>query len=145
MTIILNCWWQILVAAAAYFALGAFWFNQRVFGTIWMTAHGLSKSDDRVKSANMGLIFTLSYVFSAVVTAVICWICVVSCGGEVCGPETMWACVRTGIIIGVVMSCAIAITYLFLMKPINAYLTDCGYHLSGCLLSALMMHLLGCC
>ncbi|MFA6260819.1 MAG: DUF1761 domain-containing protein [Bacteroidia bacterium] len=145
MTIIMHCWWQILVAAAAYFALGAIWFNPRVFGTVWMKGHGIVMDPEKRKEANMGMIFGSSYVLTVLVCSAICWTCVVSGCGMECGPETLWNCIRTGIMIGGVMACSIAITYLYLQKPLSAFVTDGGYHIVGSILASLVMHWLGCC
>jgi hypothetical protein len=34
-------WLAVLVAALAYFAVGALWYAPKVFGTVWATAGGI--------------------------------------------------------------------------------------------------------
>lgn len=52
----------ILVAALVPMILGFIWYNPRVFGNAWKNAAGVT--DEKMKGANMGLIFGLSFVLS---------------------------------------------------------------------------------
>jgi hypothetical protein len=54
----------LVVALAALIPLimGFIWYNPKVFGTAWMNLAGLT--EEKMKGANMPLIFFLSYVFA---------------------------------------------------------------------------------
>lgn len=52
----------ILVAAIIPMALGMIWYNPKVLGTAWMNASGMT--EEKAKTANMGLVFGLSFFFS---------------------------------------------------------------------------------
>lgn len=52
----------VLVAALIPMVMGFVWYNPKVFGGVWQRECGLS--DEKMKSANMALIFGLSLVFS---------------------------------------------------------------------------------
>lgn len=52
----------ILVAALVPMILGFVWYNPKVFGTVWMNAAGIT--EDKMKGANMALIFGLSFFLS---------------------------------------------------------------------------------
>lgn len=52
----------ILVAAVIPMALGMIWYNPKVLGTAWMNASGMT--EEKAKTANMGLVFGLSFFFS---------------------------------------------------------------------------------
>lgn len=52
----------ILAAALIPMILGFIWYNPKVFGTIWMNAAGIK--EDKMKGANMALIFGLSFFLS---------------------------------------------------------------------------------
>ena len=65
MTTILHCWWQIIVAAFVYFALGAAWFNPKTFGNAWMKSHGIVRDEEKMKDTNMGMMFGLYLEFSS--------------------------------------------------------------------------------
>ncbi len=53
-----------IVAAAALIPLlmGFIWYHPKVFGTAWMNLAGLT--EEKMKGANMALVFILSYVFA---------------------------------------------------------------------------------
>lgn len=52
----------ILVATIIPMALGMIWYNPKVLGTAWMKESGMT--EEKAKSANMALIFGLSFFFS---------------------------------------------------------------------------------
>lgn len=52
----------ILVAALVPMVLGFIWYNPKVLGTVWMHAAGIT--EDKMKGANMALIFGLSFFLS---------------------------------------------------------------------------------
>lgn len=52
----------ILVAALIPMVLGFLWYNPKVFGGVWMKAAEITQ--DKMKGANMALIFGLSFFFS---------------------------------------------------------------------------------
>jgi len=144
MTTILHCWWQIIVAAIVYFALGAAWFNPKTFGNIWMKSHGIVMDEEKRKNTNMGLMMGLSFVCALIFSAAICWIGCAACGGN-CQSTGLMDCWKIGLLIGIVAATSISMAYLYQMKPINAFLTDGLYHVVGSLLAATTLHLLGCC
>ena len=52
----------VLVAALVPMAMGFIWYNPKVLGNAWMKAAGLD--EEKLKGANMAVIFGLSFVFS---------------------------------------------------------------------------------
>jgi hypothetical protein len=57
------------VAALIPLATGFIWYHPKVFGNAWMKSAGLS--EERVKGANMALIFGLTYIFSLLIAFVL--------------------------------------------------------------------------
>ncbi|MDX1278700.1 DUF1761 domain-containing protein [Oceanihabitans sediminis] len=55
--------WAIPIAAVSALLIGAFWYNPKVFGTVWMRESGMT--EEKIKGGNMAIIFGLSLVFSA--------------------------------------------------------------------------------
>ena len=51
--------WAVLVSAVAFWALGALWYSPLLFSKRWQKEVGLS--DEKLKSANMALIFGTSF------------------------------------------------------------------------------------
>jgi len=54
--------WIVPVAAIIPLIIGFIWYHPKVFGTAWMNAAGLS--EEKLKGANMALIFSLTYLLS---------------------------------------------------------------------------------
>jgi hypothetical protein len=54
--------WIVPIAAIIPLIVGFIWYNPKVFGAAWMKAAGVS--EEKMKGANMGLTFFLSYLFS---------------------------------------------------------------------------------
>lgn len=52
----------VLVAALVPMIMGFIWYNPKVMGAAWMRETGLT--EEKMKSANMAVIFSLSFVFS---------------------------------------------------------------------------------
>ena len=59
----------LLAAAASTLVVGFIWYNPKVFGTIWMQESGMTQ--DKMKGANMALIFGLSVVYAFLIAMVI--------------------------------------------------------------------------
>lgn len=57
-------WLAIIVSALTFFGLGAIWYNQKVFGTLWMKETGIT--EEKAKTASMGKIMGLTLLFSFV-------------------------------------------------------------------------------
>ncbi len=55
----------VLVAALIPMVIGFIWYNPKVFGTAWMKAADMSM--EKMKGANMALVFGLTFVFSFLV------------------------------------------------------------------------------
>jgi hypothetical protein len=52
----------LLLAALVPMVMGFIWYNPKVFGTAWMQASGIT--EDKMKGANMGVVFGVSFVLS---------------------------------------------------------------------------------
>ncbi|HWY37497.1 MAG TPA: DUF1761 domain-containing protein [Bacteroidia bacterium] len=55
-------WYVPFIAALIPMIMGFIWYNPKTFGKAWMKAADIS--EDKMKGANMGLIFGLAYFFS---------------------------------------------------------------------------------
>lgn len=53
---------MIALAALIPLLVGFIWYHPKIFGTAWMNVAGLT--EEKMKGANMALIFILSYVFA---------------------------------------------------------------------------------
>ena len=55
-------WLAMIGAALVPLIIGAIWYNPKVLGTAWMNASGVT--EEKMKGANMGVIFGLTLLFS---------------------------------------------------------------------------------
>ncbi len=60
----------IALAALVPLAIGFFWYGKMGFGNAWMKATGLN--EEKLKGANMPLMFGLTYLFSFFMALVLC-------------------------------------------------------------------------
>ena len=56
----------VVVAALIPTIMGFIWYHEKVFGTAWATAAGMT--EEKMKSGNMGLIFGLAIFFSLILS-----------------------------------------------------------------------------
>ena len=61
--------WAIPVAAVAALAIGAVWYNSKVFGNVWMRESGMT--EEKMNGTNMFKIFGLSLVFAAMLAGLL--------------------------------------------------------------------------
>jgi hypothetical protein len=59
-------WLSILVAAIIPMVVGFLWYHPKTFGNAWMK--GIGMTEEKMKSANMGLTYGLALVLSAVLS-----------------------------------------------------------------------------
>lgn len=111
-------WLSVIVATVAAFIIGALWYSSVLFGKVWQKELGLS--DEKIKNANMSVIFGTSFVLEFIAAFVL---------EMFIGSE---ANVTTGIIAGALVgiawvATAIGTNYLFARKSFRLFLIDSGY------------------
>jgi hypothetical protein len=125
-------WLHVLVAAIAYFGLGAIWYSF-MFKDQWIKLSGVKMDDPNAKKGVAGVMLT-SLVLMLIQTI----------GIAVLEHQFMttglMSGLKMGIFVGVVFtSTAIAINYLYNMKPTMLYVIDCGYQILGCAIAGAIM------
>ena len=113
-------YWAILVAALSSFAVGALWYAPFLTGKAWQKETGLS--DEKLKNANMGKTFGLSFVLSVIISFGMAMFF----GGEA-DLETgaMWGAMSA--LFFVIPS--LGINDLFEHRPLKLFLINAGYNL----------------
>jgi hypothetical protein len=123
-------YWAVLVAALAYWFLGALWYSV-LFGKAWMAASGTT--DEDVKKG-AGLAYIGSFIMMAVLTLVMsCWVDYYGANDWQAGAKAgFWAwlgfVVTTGVING-----------LFERTKPMLYVINYGYHLVGCIIAGIIL------
>jgi fatty acid desaturase len=115
-------WLSVLVAAIAYFALGALWYSL-LFSKKWVAYQNIDRDDPRFKTgvaATMISSFVLMFIATAGLAILI----------ELMGMMNVSAGFKLGLLTGICFSAtAISITYLYTKKPFGLHLIDNSYHI----------------
>ena len=111
-------WLSVIVASLAAFAIGALWYSPALLGKAWQKE--LKLSDEDIKSANMPVIFGVSFVFMFIAAFVM---------DMFIGKDaTLASGIAAGALVGIAwIATSIGITYLFARKSFRLILIDSGY------------------
>jgi hypothetical protein len=130
-------WLAVLVAALAYFLLGAAWYAPPVFGRVWSDAGGfaLPESGER-PSAAIYVTPLIGSILSAIALAMIAELTATDTFGE-------------GVVLGLVVAIGFAISIAFVTaqfesqkpKPMVWGAVNAGYHAVGNIVAAVILAL----
>ena len=126
-------WLAVLVAAVAYFMLGAIWYSF-LFQKKWIEYQNIDMNNPDAKKG-AGALMALSFVgFFVVCTGLAILDLKMNLGyGAVSG-------IKLGLTTGVCFSAAaLSITYLYVKKPIGLHLIDGLYHVVGQIIAAVII------
>lgn len=133
-TIFLNInWLAVLVAAIAYFALGALWYSP-LFGKKWIQYQNIDMNDPDIKKGAGGIMFG-SFILMLIATIGLAILVerIQLNGGVLSG-------LKLGLVTGLLFSAtAISITYLYIRKPAGLYFIDGLYHVVGQIIAAIIL------
>ncbi len=125
-------WLAVIVAAIAYFAIGALWYAPPVFGRIWMTAGGMAVPEPGTRPSPAIYLTPLAgSVLSAIALGML---------AKATGTDTL----EEGIALGLVVAIGFAISLAFVTaqfesekpKPMVWGAVNAGYHAVGNLVAA---------
>jgi Protein of unknown function (DUF1761) len=120
-------WPAILVAAVAYFALGALWYSPVLFSKKWIAYLKLDINDPNAKKG-MGLMFGGSFVLmlvQSIAIAILAERLAIHGNGWMSG-------LKLGLLTGCCFGAAtIGINYLYEKKPLGLFLINGGYAILG--------------
>jgi uncharacterized membrane protein len=128
-------WLAVLVAAIAYFAIGAVWYAPPVFGRVWMAAGGMSMPEAGTRpSAAIYVTPLVGSVLSAIALGML---------AEASATDTL----GEGIVLGLVVAIGFAVSIAFVTaqfesqkpKPMVWGAVNAGYHVVGNLLAAVII------
>ncbi|MBI4929180.1 MAG: DUF1761 domain-containing protein [Bacteroidetes bacterium] len=130
-------WLAVAVSAIAYFALGAIWFNPKVFGTIWMKGHGITAPTEEDKKRMPMMMAT---------TLVLCFIGVIAMAYFVhvfSFYQVNWrwySGAKVGLVAGIGFTgVGIAMNYMYTKKSLTLIIIDSAYHLIGMVGAGIIM------
>ena len=128
-------WLAVLVAALAYFAIGALWYAPPLFGKAWMAAGGMATSEAGSRPSPAIYLTPLAgSVLSSVALAML---------AAATGTDTL----QRGIVLGLVVAIGFAVSITFVTaqfesekpKPMVWGAITAGYHAVGILVAAIIV------
>jgi hypothetical protein len=125
-------WLHVLVAAIAYFAVGALWYSV-LFGKRWVAYQKIDMNDPRSKEGTAPIMIG-SFVWMFITSAALAML--------VHRLELSMALsgVKLGLFTGVCFSAAaISISYLYVKKAVGLHAIDCLYHIVGQIVAAVIL------
>ncbi|MBC7949830.1 MAG: DUF1761 domain-containing protein [Chitinophagaceae bacterium] len=126
-------WLAVLVAAIAYFALGAIWYSKLLFAPKWASLVGLNMNSTD-KSKGFAGMMVASFVL-ILITCIALAILVVRMDLFILGSA-----LRLGALTGICFATtAVAISFIYESRPLALYFIDCGYHVAGHLVAAIIL------
>lgn len=126
-------WLHLLVAAIAYFALGAAWYSPVLFSKAWAKAIQLNMDDPNAKKG-MGALMVGSFLMMCVTVIALGII------QQKIPAVGISGAMKVGLFFGLCFSSmGIGISYIYQRKPLVLYLIDCGYHIVGCCIASMII------
>jgi hypothetical protein len=126
-------WLAVLVAAVAYFMLGAIWYSKALFAPRWAKLVGLDMNSDSNKKG-LGAMMMGSFML-IIITCVALALLVVRLDLFV-----FTSALKLGLITGLCFATtAVSISFIYEKRPMALYFIDCGYHLVGHIVAAIIL------
>lgn len=120
-----------LVAAVAYFALGALWYSPVLFSRAWIEASGVNPQEDRRSPAPL---FALSLVANLVAAVALAFLAATA------GIQGAGEGLLLGLVCGVGFALtAIVVSYSFERRPAKLQAINVGYNVAGIVLAAVIV------
>ena len=127
-------WLAVLVAAIAYFVLGALWYSKALFGAKWAQLIKLDTTNPDMKKGMGGMMIS-----TFVLILVVCFgleTLIVKINFE----QELTYGIKLGLLTGFAFAAtAVSINYVYERKPTNLYLINNGYHVAGHVIAAIIL------
>ena len=128
-------WLAILVAAIAYFALGAIWYSF-LFKNAWIKHTGIKMDDPNAKSGVAGVMVT-SFILT-----LICTIGIALFLSKANTPLSWMSGAKVGLVAGICFCVtAISNSYIFEKRPAGLHVINGGYNVVGCIIAGMILAL----
>lgn len=125
-------WLAIVVAAAAYFAIGAIWYMPAVFGKKWMEL--LKIDPTKMDRSGLGMMMVQSYITTFIVCiGLAALVQLIGLGGAMEG-------LKLGLLCGVCFAlCTNYISSIYEKRPFALVLINGGYNIVGMVVASLIL------
>ena len=126
-------WLAVLVAALAYFMLGAIWYSKALFAPKWAKLVGIQMNSEGSKKG-LGAMMMGSFIL-IIVTCIALALLVVRLDLFV-----LTSGIKLGLITGICFATtAVSISFIYEKRPTALYFIDCGYHVVGHIVAAIIL------
>ena len=124
-------WWAILVAAIAYFILGAIWYSKALFGSKWAKLVNLDVSNPDLKKGMGGMMLS-----TFVLILIVCFGLSLLVNMIKFDDNFLYG-IKLGLLTGFAFATtAVSISYVYERKPADLYFINNGYHIIGHVIAA---------
>ncbi len=125
-------WWAVIVAAVAYFALGAIWYSPVLFSKAWLK--GIGKTKEQIDAGFSPLVLVWAFVFSFIASYGIARLYVWS------HLATVWDGIVLGLLCGTCFALpTFAINDIFEQRPRQLSFINVLYHIAGFVLMGVII------
>lgn len=126
-------WLALLVAAIAYFALGALWYSKVLFAKRWMQDAKIDPNDPKAKEG-MGMMFGGSLAMMLISSFAIAVL------ANRLGLSGWMSGIKLGALLGACFGAAgIAINYFYEKRPMSLFMINAGYQVLGCIIAGIII------
>lgn len=126
-------WLAVLVAAVAYFALGALWYSKVLFVNSWVKLTGVNTSDPAARSGVAQIMISSFVLMLVACVALAILITRIGIAGWMTG-------LKVGLLAGICFAAtSVSISYLYEKRPLGLHLINCGYNIVGCAIAGIII------
>jgi len=126
-------WLHVIVAAIAFFVLGALWYSPVLFSKPWAKLVNMNMADPDAKKG-MGMM-----MFGSFILMIICCIALAIIY-NIIQIDTALSAIKFGLFFGVGFALtAISISFIYERKPLALYAIDIGYLIAGIVIASLIL------
>jgi hypothetical protein len=126
-------WLHIIVAAVAYFAIGAIWYSPALFSKAWVRLVKIDINDSN-KRGGLGIM-----MFTSFMLIVICCIAMAMLY-RLIDIRSAFSAIKFGLFLAVGFALTtISISFVYERRPLGLYAIDIGYHIAGFIVASLIL------
>jgi hypothetical protein len=126
-------WLHILVAAVAYFMLGALWYSKALFAKTWVKSTGVDMNSPDAKKG-MGGVMAFTFILEFIACIGLAFLV------YRLNLSVLMSGIKLGLTTGICFAAtAVFISYLYQNKPKVLSFIDGGYHIVGQVIAAIIL------
>jgi hypothetical protein len=126
-------WLHVIVAAIAFFVLGALWYSPVLFSRPWAKLVNLNMSNPDAKKG-MGMMMFASFILMIICCSALAVVF------SIIQIDTAFSAIKFGLFFGVGFALtAVSISFIYERKPLALHAIDIGYLIAGIVIASLIL------